>query len=283
MMMKPFVGTRTGCPGNAGWLPRAGCPGSGRSGRHQQLVQRQNDRSATGVAAAGGIDTVSVVVHVGVGAALLTAVGASLASPRKTSAASPGGADADSDEFEDSVRWSVMAVLSFLPYFNFASWAFAAVDSMYGDPAPDDDESNDDRGDDASYYWSLAFLYAVPYVVDGFRLDAFTWLSVAVGAAHVQVERARYYRADGEALLPDVNLAFLRRLRLPRVTFPRIDEAVRVDSGGGRRGAGSAAPGDAAGEDEVEDEVDRLLAERARDELSDFDRRLRDRSRPPND
>jgi len=32
----------------------------------------------------------------------------------------------------------------------------------------------------------------------------------------------------------------------------------------------------------VEDEVDRLLAERARDELSDFDRRLRDRSRPPN-
>jgi len=176
------------------------------------------------------------------------------------------------------VRWSVMAVLSFLPYFNFASWAFAAVDSMYGDPTPDDD----DRGDDALYYWSLAFLYAVPYVVDGFRLDAFTWLSVAVGAAHVQVERARYYRADGEALLPDVNLAFLRRLRLPRVTFPRIDEAVGVDSGGGRRGAGSAAPGDDAGEDGVEDEVDRLLAERARDELSDFDRRLRDRSRPPN-
>ena len=220
------------------------------------------------VAALFDADSVSLVIHVGVGTALLVAIGASLASPRKRSA--PMAATVvNTYEFEDSVRWSVMTVLSFLPYFNFASWAFAAVDSTYSVQAScaedNSDDSSDNWGtqDDASYYWSLAFLYAIPYVVEGFRVDAFVWATVVMGATHVQVERARYYQEGGDALLPD--LGFLCGLRLPRVTFSRISEGV-----GAKRGTG---------DDDVDQEADRLLAELDRDELSDFDRRLRDRSR----
>ena len=224
----------------------------------------------TNVAALFDADPVSLVIHVGVGTALMVTIGASLASPRTKSA--PTSAIAvNSDEFEDSVRWSVMTVLSFLPYFNFASWAFAAVDSTYSVQASCAEDKSDDSGnsdkwgiqDDASYYWSLAFLYAIPYIVEGFRVDAFVWATVAMGAAHVQVERARYYQAGGDALLP--KLGFPRRLRLPRVTFFRISDGV-----GAKRGMG---------DDDVDQEADRLLAKLDRDELSEFDRRLRERNR----
>jgi len=129
--------------------------------------------------------TASLVLHAGVGSAMLLAVAASMSSPR--GAADRGAAvpvDAV-DAFEDSVRWSVMTILSLFPYFNFVSWAFAAIDSVaaVGLGARADAE----EGEEATYFWLLSGLYFIPYLVEGFQLDSFTLLTIAMGAVHVYV------------------------------------------------------------------------------------------------
>jgi hypothetical protein len=129
--------------------------------------------------------TASLVLHAGVGSTILLAVAVSLSTQR--GAADRGAAvprDAvDQFEFEDSVRWSVMTVLSLFPYLNFATWAFAAIDAGAAVGADADEEEEGE----ASYFWLLSGLYFVPYLVDGFQLDLFTLLTIAVGAAHVYV------------------------------------------------------------------------------------------------
>ena len=138
-----------------------------------------------------GVDsTASLVLHAGVGFTMLLAVAASMSTPR--GAADRGAApprDPVCDEFEDSVRWSVMTILSLFPYFNFVSWAFAAIDvvAAVGLGAEADSEADSEAREEATYFWLLSALYFTPYLIDGFQLDSFTLLTIAIGAAHVYV------------------------------------------------------------------------------------------------
>lgn len=77
------------------------------------------------------------------------------------------------DDSAENIRWSVMGVLSVLPFVNPMAWVFAALD--------DDDSS--------TLYYSLAFIYSLPYIANGFELDGFAIVSVLACILHVQVER----------------------------------------------------------------------------------------------
>lgn len=101
----------------------------------------------------------------------------------------------DEDEgFETAVRWSVMTVLSCLPFVNFMAWVFAALDN-------DDDGGGEEGLSACSYNWVWAVLYLLPYVYSSnsseaglfFPMDGFRWLCVGLGVLHVQLERMRYY------------------------------------------------------------------------------------------
>ena len=132
--------------------------------------------------------TVSLAVHAGVGSTMLLAVAASLSIPRGAADRAPAPPPDGVDDFEDSVRWSVITVLSLFPYFNFASWAFAAIDAGAGAGlGTGADDEDDEEGGEAGYFWLLSGLYFVPYLVDGFQLDTFTLATILLGAAHVYV------------------------------------------------------------------------------------------------
>lgn len=77
------------------------------------------------------------------------------------------------EEDTDSIKWSVMGVLSFLPFLHPLAWIFAALD--------DEDSS--------TVYYSFAFLYALPYIANGLQFDSPAALAMIVGIAHVQLER----------------------------------------------------------------------------------------------
>lgn len=76
-------------------------------------------------------------------------------------------------EGEDEIKWSVMTVISFLPFLNPMAWVFAALDD---DTSP-------------TLYWSFAFLYALPYIQNGFQLNSFATTVLILGILHVQIER----------------------------------------------------------------------------------------------
>jgi hypothetical protein len=44
-----------------------------------------------------------------------------------------------------------------------------------------------DDDDASTLYWSLAFIYALPYLGNGFQLDGFALVSLALCIVHVQV------------------------------------------------------------------------------------------------
>lgn len=93
------------------------------------------------------------------------------------------------DGFETAVRWSVMSILSCVPYVNYMAWVFAALDSSSSSMM---NESKDDKRSSV-HYWTLAAIYALPYLIDGFHMDSFTLLSLSIGVMHVQLERGLYY------------------------------------------------------------------------------------------
>lgn len=90
--------------------------------------------------------------------------------------------------FETAVKWSVMSILSCVPYVNYMAWVFAALDSSSLSMIHGDEDGRKD-----GHYWTLAAVYALPYVVDGFHMDAFTLLTLSLGVLHVQIERGLYY------------------------------------------------------------------------------------------
>ena len=92
------------------------------------------------------------------------------------------------DGFETAVRWSVMSILSCVPYVNYMAWVFAALDSSSLSML--EGSNNGNRG---SHYWTLAAVYALPYLVDWFHIDTFTLISLSIGVMHVQIERGLYY------------------------------------------------------------------------------------------
>ena len=147
------------------------------------VVQRRTSARPTLRANASLLDhsTISLAVHACVGTALLATLGISLLTSRDDTRLATASSPPE-DTFETSVRWSVMTVLSFFPYFNFASWAFAAIDAG-GLMAVNSDRDTNDQ----SYFWLLSILYFVPYIVDGFQLDTFTLFTIALGALHVCV------------------------------------------------------------------------------------------------
>ncbi len=183
--------------------------------------------------------TASLVLHAGVGSAMLLAVAASMSSPR--GAADRGAAvpvDAV-DAFEDSVRWSVMTILSLFPYFNFVSWAFAAIDSVaaVGLGARADAE----EGEEATYFWLLSGLYFIPYLVEGFQLDSFTLLTIAMGAVHVYVgpsapARLRFLGALVCTLVCSLVCSLVRPLVRPLVRSS-VDRAGKLNESGIMAGA----------------------------------------------
>ena len=227
-------------------------------------------RPARAAAGASIDEGVSLIVHGGVIVALGAAMGISLAGLRDGRAMSPDASE-ERDSFESSVRWSVMTILSFVPYVNFMAWAFAAVDAAFSGltassaQSSTDESSEDDAGQ--SLYWSLAVLYFVPYVVNGFHLDTFTLLTIALGVGHVQIERAAYHgeRLAAAEALPGLDV--LSRLRTLRLTGLGVLDA--------RKGSQDKEGEEKSGGDE---EGDELLEEILRNDLTDFDRRLQDRS-----
>ncbi|GAB4818854.1 hypothetical protein N2152v2_005900 [Parachlorella kessleri] len=160
------------------------------------------------------------------------------------------------DQGAEGVRWTVMGVLSFLPFLNWLAWVFAAFD----------DE------DSATLYYTYAFLYALPYLANGLELDGFVWLSIAVGVAHVQVERIALTEPT-EVELPEVLRGLLRA----------VPDALR---GVGKYlvGLGSEAGErvQSAGEAARRKPDRKYLEEKSREarmELDEFDRKVREKER----
>eukprot|EP01026_Neomeris_dumetosa_P024012 TRINITY_DN2012_c0_g1_i4.p1 TRINITY_DN2012_c0_g1~~TRINITY_DN2012_c0_g1_i4.p1 ORF type:complete len:248 (-),score=17.55 TRINITY_DN2012_c0_g1_i4:238-981(-) len=73
----------------------------------------------------------------------------------------------------DNIRWGVMGVVSCIPYMNWLSWIFGALD----------DENN------KNLYFGFAFLYIFPYILEGLQLDQLIIFIIILNALHVQVER----------------------------------------------------------------------------------------------
>ena len=157
----------------------------------------------------------------------------------------------EDEGFETAVRWSVMSVLSCLPFVNFMAWVFAALDR------DDGLEENEEIDAFDYYYWVWAGLYLLPYVYSNdageglfFPMDGFRWLCVGLGVLHVQLERMRYYNngvgiVGGRMVVPNFGIF--------RGVF--LDEK-KIQSGND-------------GEEEEED-----LAREIQRDLDDFDTRL---------
>lgn len=84
------------------------------------------------------------------------------------------------DDSVENIRWSVMAVLSFLPFLHPLSWIFAALDS---------DNTSSSSSSSTTLYFSFALLYSLPYLANGIEFDSAAALALLVGIAHVQLER----------------------------------------------------------------------------------------------
>jgi hypothetical protein len=88
-------------------------------------------------------------------------------------------------------------------------------------------------------YYSLAFIYALPYVANGFELDGFALLSLLICALHVQLERIAQTEPV-EVELPSV----LRRLvgGIPKAvrSLGRYSSRLGTELGGRTRSAEEA-------------------------------------------
>jgi len=92
-----------------------------------------------------------------------------------------------------------------------------------------------DDDDSSTFYYTLAFIYALPYLGNGFELDGFALVSLLVCILHVQVgrkmgvgERASGWLADRKAfLLPQLLLHPAHALT---THSPRIDHALTTCS-----------------------------------------------------
>eukprot|EP01024_Parvocaulis_polyphysoides_P037921 TRINITY_DN33899_c1_g1_i1.p1 TRINITY_DN33899_c1_g1~~TRINITY_DN33899_c1_g1_i1.p1 ORF type:complete len:310 (+),score=32.89 TRINITY_DN33899_c1_g1_i1:217-1146(+) len=73
----------------------------------------------------------------------------------------------------DNVKWSVMGVISCIPYLNYLAWIFGALE----------DEQN------KNIYYAYAALYFLPWIKQGFEFDFWQVWILALGIVHVQVER----------------------------------------------------------------------------------------------
>ncbi|KAL4433056.1 hypothetical protein ABPG77_006483 [Micractinium sp. CCAP 211/92] len=158
------------------------------------------------------------------------------------------------EDSAENIRWSVMGVLSVLPFINPMAWVFAALD--------DDDAS--------TLYYSLAFIYALPYFASGFELDGFAIFSVLLCILHVQLERIAQTEPV-EVELPGV----LRRL------LAGIPLAVRSLGRYSTRLGDEVSSRTSSAEEARRRRPDRkFLEERSREaraELEAFDRRRRER------
>ncbi|PSC70899.1 Ras-related Rab7 [Micractinium conductrix] len=159
--------------------------------------------------------------------------------------------DEDSTE---NIRWSVMGVLSLLPFVNPMAWVFAALD--------DEDTS--------TLYYSFAFIYALPYLANGFQLDGFVLVSLVLCAVHVQVERLAQTEPV-EVELPSVLRSLLAGIPKAVRSLGRYSSRLGDEVGGRTRSSSDAA----------KRRPDRkYLEERSREaraELEAFDRRRRER------
>jgi hypothetical protein len=124
----------------------------------------------------------------------------------------------------------------------------------------------------SALYWSLAALYALPYIANGVQLDAFSLLTVAACAAHVQVERIAATEPV-EVELPAVLRSLLRSLPGAVSLLARYGGRVGEEVGDRAKRAGGAA----------RRRPDRKYLEEksaeARMELDEFDRRRKQRER----
>jgi hypothetical protein len=107
------------------------------------------------------------------------------------------------DEGVENIRWSVMAVLSFLPFIHPLSWIFAALDS--------DNASSSSTTTTTTLYFSFALLYSLPYLANGIEFDSAAALALVVGVAHVQLERIAQTEPV-EAQLPTLLKSILKSI-----------------------------------------------------------------------
>lgn len=163
----------------------------------------------------------------------------------------------DAGEGADNVKWSVMGVLSFLPFFNPMIWVFAALD---------------EDADASALYWSFAFLYACPYLANGVQVDAFTLLTLAACVAHVQIERIAQTEPV-EVELPDVLRAILRSFPGALQILARYGERIGEEVGDRTKRA------DEARQRKPDRKYLEAKSREARMELDEFDRRRRQRER----
>eukprot|EP00887_Chlorella_sp_A99_P006337 scaffold3.g6337.t1 len=158
------------------------------------------------------------------------------------------------DQAADSVRWSVMAVLSFIPFVNPMAWVFAALD----------DESS------STLYYTFALLYALPYLASGLQLDGYAVAALLAGAAHV--ERIAMTE-PAEVELPEVLRALLRALPSALRGLGRYSASLGGEVGGRARSAAQAQ------ERRPERKLLEEQSREARMQLEEFDRRRRERER----
>lgn len=152
----------------------------------------------------------------------------------------------------DEVKWSVMTVLSFLPFLNPMAWIFAALD----------DETS------PTIYWSFAVLYSLPYLKNGFELDGFTTLVLMLGIVHIQVERI----AQTEPV--EIELSDWLRKALRRLPGT-VDRVGRVGSTLGEEMGTRVRRSLEAQERRPDRKYLEEKSREARAELDDFDRRQR--------
>jgi len=116
-------------------------------------------------------------------------------------------------------------------------------------------------------YWVLSFLYFLPYVMDGFRLDGFTILTLCMGVLHMQIERIA--QTEPVQVRPGILKESVQR-HLPE----SLESVARISSSlgdelGSRIEENIMAEKKGRGKRELEREGQRML-----EELRDFDGRL---------
>lgn len=156
--------------------------------------QRQRIRRApVSINALSANDLLGVSATAVLATTLLAAVGYSalpLLRQRRTS-----NAEADPGDINDQdIKWTVMGIISCLPFVNWTAWIFGALD----DP------------DVAPRYYLFAALYALPLLTEGLSLDGVLLGATALCALHVQVERVAARSTSDPPLLDD---KALRRAR----------------------------------------------------------------------
>lgn len=129
-----------------------------------------------------------------------------------------------------------------------------------------------DDEDSSVLYWSFAWIYAMPYVANGFELDGYAIAALLVGIAHMQVERIAQTEPV-EVELPQVLRSFLRSLPLALTVLGRYG-AIVGEEVSGRVGRSA---------DAQKRKPDRkYLEEKSREErmqLEEFDRKIREKER----